>query len=404
MNDNDFSLQELECIGQFYLLALERMRQKTARGEDFSIALLETASERSRIHVTQESGVSPESRTSAVRHAKDYVLVFLMIELIKQKMNGIALDVAFIKNRNDAYIQLCKQLAVAIEESGNEAFQLYEKLVREGKVEYDGTPVSRGTDSMRLWITISFILETELAKLAENGGNFKKIARHEITFGVAQWSEKLVLEDKIAGKIKPEGTPESREADAINAAPKGICSHIGKYEGWLDALDKKVYIYDHAVRCEFGPGLVIPLEECQSREQIVRWGVEVVRAMWAHKAYSVPVERTIPHFVKLVRKDRPYSEVKILSAEIIAAGNIKASIDGLHRIVAFVAAHPEKPEYAHLTEAANKAIAELENGNIEGAKLLLVPYRAEMGQLVDYLRKADELSGPWMILYMNILK
>lgn len=396
MDDNDFSLQKFERTRQFYLLALERMRQKTARGKDSSLALLETASETSRIHVTRESGVSPELRTSAVRRARDYVLVFLMIELVKQKMNGIALGVTLKKDGSEAYRQLYDKLVISIEEGGNEAFQLYEKLEREKKVEYDGAPVSLGADIERLWITIAVILELELVKNGGNSGTIKLM----VASGISPLRKKLVLEDKIAGKIEPEGTPESREADAINAAPKGLVN-IYKYEDWLDALDKKVYIYDHVVRCEFGPGLVIPLEECQTREQIVHWGVEAARSMWMHKAYSVPVERTMPHFVDLVRKDRPYSEVKILSAEIVALGNIKAAIDGLRQIVALAASHPENPEYAHLTEAANKAIAELENSNIESAKSLLVPYKAEIGQLIKSL---NERGGSWMVLYFDILK
>jgi VanZ family protein len=270
----------------YYYIALERMNEKQENGMNFQAALLESADEINRFYITREPG--------AIDSARNIVLAFMGVTLIKHKMKqGLA-------------------LASVFKESVDEARQLYVHLAAKSRIKHNAVADNFESD----WTNITAFLSIDLTKQKMSEGKSYSTAMMESNDEVFSIQRSLVQEAKIAGGIKPQGTPESREAHAVNAA--GGFGTIHDYENWLDAMDKKVYLYNHAVHCEFGPGLVIPLQECQSREQIIHWGVDVVRAMRAHKAYRVPVERTLPHFVDLVRQDRPYEEVEILCAEILA--------------------------------------------------------------------------------------
>jgi hypothetical protein len=104
-------------------------------------------------------------------------------------------------------------------------------------------------------------------------------------------------------------------------------------------LNAKVFVYSYQIMCEFGDGLMIPLLDCRSKDQIVNWGIQLTEALQKHGISrvgrgSIAEESVVRHFVCIVSEAHAllernegsfrndiYSEreIKEMSRKILAA-------------------------------------------------------------------------------------
>jgi hypothetical protein len=113
----------------------------------------------------------------------------------------------------------------------------------------------------------------------------------------------------VRGKVAPEGTAREREEKVRQCLSRPGSGSRHEFEAHRNdlrhALEKKIFAYDHHVVCEFGDVRRIPLKELRTERQIVRHGIEIVRAIHAYhrriSPYPLPgVENLARHFFDVV--------------------------------------------------------------------------------------------------------